>query len=143
TGAGRHRTEALAAAVTGAAFTVLPAGYIVAQRDDSKLAGACALAAAVAVLVSALVGGGNTPAGIFAGAVAAAGVGALTAATLSASAGTKGGAFGGLISGVFAIIGARTAYRLGAEGSDVRISSQALPVAFSAIGAVIAAQMMR
>ncbi len=138
-----HRTEALAAAVTGAAFTVLPAGYIVAQRDDAKLAGACALAAAVAVLASALVGGGNTAAGALAGAVAATGVGALTAITLSASAGTTGGAFGGLLSGVCAIVGARAAYRLGAEGSDVRIGSQAMPVAFSAIGAVIAAQMMR
>lgn len=143
TGAGRHRSEALAAAVTGAAFTVLPAGYLVAQRQDSALAGACALAAAVAVLCSALVGGGAKPIGIAAGVVAATALGALTAATLSASAGAKGGALGGLISGLFAVIGARTADRLGSEGGDVRISAQALPVAYSAIGAVIAAQVLR
>ncbi|WP_324841874.1 hypothetical protein [Actinocrinis sp.] len=143
TGAGRHRSEALAAAVTGAAFTVLPAGYLVAQRQDSALAGACALAAAVAVLCSALVGGGAKPIGIAAGVVAATALGALTAVTLSASAGAKGGALGGLISGLFAVIGARTADRLGSEGGDVRISAQALPVAYSAIGAVIAAQVLR
>ncbi|HEU5426271.1 MAG TPA: hypothetical protein VFU74_05335 [Actinocrinis sp.] len=143
TGAGRHRSEALAAAVTGAAFTVLPAGYLVAQRQDSALAGACALAAAVAVLCSALVGGGAKPIGIAAAVVAATALGALTAVTLSASAGAKGGALGGLISGLFAVIGARTADRLGSEGGDVRISAQALPVAYSAIGAVIAAQVLR
>ncbi|HEU5354252.1 MAG TPA: hypothetical protein VFU65_07305 [Actinocrinis sp.] len=142
-GAGRHRSETLAAAVTGAAFTVLPAGYLVAQRQDSALAGACALAAAVAVLCSALVGGGTKPIGIAAAVVAATALGALTAVTLSASAGAKGGAFGGLISGLFAVIGARTADRLGSEGGDVRISAQALPVAYSAIGAVIAAQVLR
>ena len=143
TGAGRHRSEALAAAVTGAAITVLPAGYLVAQRQDSALAGACALAAAVAVLCSALVGGGAKPIGIVAAVVAATALGALTAVTLSASAGAKGGALGGLISGLFAVIGARTADRLGSEGGDVRISAQALPLAYSAIGAVIAAQVLR
>jgi len=143
TGAGRRRSEALAAAVTGAAFTVLPAGYLVAQRQDSALAGACALAAAVAVLCSALVGGGAKPIGIAAAVVAATALGALTAVTLSASAGAKGGALGGLLSGLFAVIGARTADRLGSEGGDVRISAQALPVAYSAIGAVIAAQVLR
>lgn len=143
TGAGRHRSEALAAAVTGAAFTVLPAGYLVAQRQDSALAGACALAAAVAVLCSALVGGGAKPIGIAAAVVAATALGALTAVTLSASAGAKGGALGGLISGLFAVIGARTADRLGSEGGDVRISAQALPIAYSAIGAVIAVQVLR
>lgn len=143
TGAGWPRSEALAAAATGAAFAVLPAGYLVAQRGDSALAGACALAAAVAVLSSALVGGGTRPVGILAGAVAATAVGTLTAVSLNASAGSKGGAMGGLISGLFAVVGARTADRLAAEGSDVRISAQALPVAFSAIGAVIAAQVLR
>lgn len=137
------RSEALAAAVTGAAFTVLPAGYIVAQRGDSALAGACALAAAVAVLCSALVGGGVRPVGILAGAVAGTAVGTLTAASLGAAAGSKGGAMGGLISGIFAVVGARTADRLANEGSDVRISAQALPMAFSAIGAVIAVQVVR
>lgn len=137
------RSEALAAAVAGAAFTVLPAGYLVAQRGDSALAGACALAAAVAVLCSALVGGGTRPAGILAAAVAGTAVGTLTAVSLGASAGSKGGAMGGLISGVFAVVGARTADRLANEGSDVRISAQALPMAFSAIGAVIAVQVVR
>jgi hypothetical protein len=75
--------------------------------------------------------------------VAATALGALTAVTLSASAGAKGGALGGLISGLFAVVGARTADRLGSEGGDVRISAQALPVAYSAIGAVIAAQVLR
>ncbi|HEV2346588.1 MAG TPA: hypothetical protein VGS97_20985 [Actinocrinis sp.] len=143
TTAGWPRSEALAAAAAGAAFAVLPAGYLVAQRSDSALAGACALAAAVAVLSSALVGGGTRPVGILAGAAAATAVGTLTALSLNASAGSKGGAMGGLISGVFAVVGARTADRLAAEGSDVRISAQALPVAFSAIGAVIAAQVLR
>jgi hypothetical protein len=137
------RGEALAAAVTGAAFTVLPAGYLVAQRSDSALAGACALAAAVAVLCSALVGGGTKPVGILAGAVAGIAVGTLTAVSLGASAGSKGGAMGGLLSGVFAVVGARTADRLANEGSNVRISAQALPMAFSAIGAVIVAQVVR
>ena len=137
------RSEALAAAVTGAAFAVLPAGYVVAQRADSALAGACALAAAVAVLCSALVGGGTRPVGILAGAVAGTAVGTLTAVSLGATAGSKGGAMGGLMSGIFAVVGARTADRLANEGSDVRISAQALPMAFSAIGAVIAAQVVR
>lgn len=137
------RSEALAAAVAGAAFTVLPAGYLVAQRSDSALAGACALAAAVAVLCSALVGGGTRPVGILAAAVAGTAVGTLTAVSLGASAGSKGGAMGGLMSGVFAVVGARSADRLANEGSDVRISAQALPMAFSAIGAVIAAQVVR
>lgn len=141
--AGWPRTEALAAVATGAAFAVLPAGYLVAQRGDSALAAACALAAAVAVLCDALVGGGARPTGILAGAVAATAVGTLSAVTLDASAGSKGGAMGGLISGVFAVVGARTADRLATEGSDVRISAQALPLAFSAIGAVIAEQVLR
>jgi hypothetical protein len=122
---------------------VLPAGYLVAQRSDSALATACALAAAVAVLCSALVGGGVRPIGILAGAAAATAVGTLTAVTLSASAGSKGGAIGGLFSGLFAVIGARTADRLATEGGDVRISAQTLPMAFSAIGAVIAVQILR
>ena len=142
TGVGRHRSEALAAAVTGAAFVVLPAGYLVAQRQDSALAGACALAAAVAVLCSALVGGGK-PVGILAGAVAGAAVGALTASSLASAAGAAGGAAGGFVAGIFAVAAARLADRLGTEGGDVRISSQALPMAFSAIGAVIVTQMVR
>jgi hypothetical protein len=143
TGAGRHRSEALAAAAAGATFAVLPAGYLVAQRADSALAGACALAAAVAVLCSALVGGGAHPAGIAAAVAAAAAVGTLTAVSLNASAGAKGGAFGGLVSGLFAVVAARMTDRIGSEGSDVRISSQALPVAFSAVGAVVVSQMLR
>ena len=143
TGAGRHRSEALAAAATGGAFAVLPAGYLVAQRADSALAGACALAAAVGVLCSALVGGGRHPLGIAAAVAAATAVGTLTAVSLTASAGAKGGAFGGLVSGLFAVVAARMTDRIGSEGSDVRISSQALPTAFSAIGAVIAAQLLR
>ena len=143
TGMGRHRSEALAAAVTGAAFVVLPAGYLVAQRQDSALTGACALAAAVAVLCSALVGGGSKPIGILAGAGAATAVGTLTAVSLNSSAGAKGGAVGGLIAGVLAVVAARVADRIGTEGGDVRISSQTLPAAFSAIGAVLATQIMR
>jgi hypothetical protein len=142
TGAGRQRSEALATAVTGAAFVVLPAGYLVAQRQDSALAGACALAAAVAVLCSALVGGGR-PIGILAGTVAATAVGTLTATSLASAAGAKGGAAGGFAAGIFAVVAARIADRLGAEGGDVRIASQALPVAFSAIGAVMVTQMLR
>ncbi len=142
TGAGRHRSEALATAVTGAAFVVLPAGYLVAQRQDSALAGACALAAAVAVLCSALVGGGK-PIGIPAGAVAATAVGTLTAISLDSAAGSTGGAAGGFVAGIFAVVAARVADRLGTEGGDVRITSQALPVAFSAIGAVMITQMLR
>ncbi|MBS2962296.1 hypothetical protein KGA66_04510 [Actinocrinis puniceicyclus] len=142
-GPGRHRSEALAAAVTAAAFTVLPAGYLVAQRQDPALAGACALAAAVAVLCAALVGAGTGPAGVAAGVIAGAALGALSAATLGAAAGTAGGALGGTLSGLFAIAGARAADRVGAEGGDVRISAQVLPVALSAIGAVIAAQVVR
>lgn len=143
TTAGWPRSEALAAVATGAAFAVLPAGYLVAQRGDSALAGACALAAAAGVLCSALVGDGTRPTGILAGAVAGTAVGTLTAVTLAASAGAKGGALGGLISGLFAVVAARTADRLATEGSDVRISAQTLPVAFSAIGAVIAEQVLR
>jgi hypothetical protein len=142
-GAGRRRSEALAAAATAAAVAVLLAGYLVTQRLDSGLAGACALAAAVAVLTSALVGGGTRPAGIVAGVAAAAALGALSAVTLGATAGAKGGALGGIMSGLFAVIAVRAADRAAAEGSDTRITSQVLPVALSAIGALIAAQVMR
>jgi hypothetical protein len=141
--AGRRRSESLAAAVTGAAFAALPAGYLVAQRDDSALAAACALAAAVAVLCSALVGGGNRPTGLFAGAAAAVAVGALTAVSLAAQAGARGGAAGGLLSGLFAVAAARTTDRIGSEGGETRITSQALPLAFSAVGAAFAAQFVR
>jgi hypothetical protein len=140
---GPHRLEALAAAVTGAAFAALPAGYLVAQRQDSKLTAACALGAAVAVLCSALVGGGVRAFGVFAAAVAGTAVGGLTALSLSSPAGAAGGAMGGAIAGLLATGAARIADRLGAEGSDVRISSQALPMAFAAVGAAIAVSVLR
>ncbi len=143
TAPGPHRLEALAAAVAGAAFAALPAGYLVAQRQDSKLTGACALAAAVAVLCSALVGGGTRAIGVAAAAGAGAAVGALTALSLSSPAGAKGGAIGGVAAGLLAAVAARVADRLGTEGGDVRISSQTLPMAFAAVGAAIAASVLR
>lgn len=141
--AAHHRSESLALAVTGAAFAVLPAGFVVAQRQDSALATACALAAAVAVLCEALVGGGERPAGVLAGALAAGAVGTLTAASLSSAAGAAGGALGGLAAGLLAVVGARFTARLAADGADVRISSQVLPMAFAAIAAVSATTILR
>jgi hypothetical protein len=143
TAPGPHRLEALAAAGAGAAFAALPAGYLVAQRQDSKLTGACALAAAVAVLCSALVGGGTRAIGVVAAAGAGAAVGALTALSLASAAGAKGGAIGGVAAGLLAAVAARIADRLGTEGADVRISSQTFPMAFAAVGAAIAASVVR
>lgn len=139
----RHKSEALAVAVAGAAFAVLPAGYIVARNQDAKLAGASALAGAVAVLCTALVGGGSRPLGDVAGVVGAAVVGALGALSLSSPAGVKGGAIGGVAAGLLALAGAHIAERLGEEGADVRITSQVLPAAFAATGVAIAALALR
>lgn len=140
---GAHRLEALAAAVTGAALAALPAGFLVAQRQDSKLAAACGLAAAVAVLCCALVGGGARAIGVAAAGAAGAAVGGITAISLSSSAGVGGGAIGGIAVGLLAAAAARVTDRLGAEDSDVRISSQTLPLAFAAVGAAIAVSVLR
>jgi hypothetical protein len=140
---GPHRLEGLAAAVTGAALAALPAGLLVAQRQDSKLAAACALAAAVAVLCSALVGGGTRAIGVAAAIAAAAAVGGITAISLNSAAGAAGGAAGGVAAGLLAAVAARVTDRLAAEGGDVRISSQTLPLAFAAVGAAIAASILR
>jgi len=140
---GAHRLEALAAAVTGAALAALPAGFLVAQRQDSKLAAACGLAAAVAVLCSALVGGAARAIGVAAAAAAGAAVGGITAISLSSGAGVGGGAIGGVAVGLLAAAAARVTDRLGAEGGDVRISSQTLPLAFAGVGAAIAVSVLR
>lgn len=140
---GPRRLEALAAAVTGAALAALPAGFLVAQRQDSKLTAACGLAAAVAVLCSALVGGGTRAIGVAAAAAAGAAVGGITAVSLSSAAGIGGGVIGGVAVGLLAAAAARVTDRLGAEGGDVRISSQTLPLAFAAVGAAIAVSVLR
>lgn len=140
---GPHRLEALAASATGAALAALPAGFLVAQRQDSKLAAACGLAAAVAVLCSALVGGGTRALGVVAAVAAGAAVGGITAISLNSAAGAKGGAIGGVAAGLLAAVAARVTDRLGGEGADVRISSQTLPLAFAAVGAAIAASVLR
>ena len=95
------------------------------------------------MLCSALVGGGTRAIGVVAAAVAATAVGAITATSLAAAPGSVGGAVGGLGAGILAAVAARAADRLGAEGADVRISSQALPMAFAAVGAVLAALILR
>ena len=140
---GPRRLEALAAAVTGAALAALPAGFLVAQRQDSKLTAACGLAAAVAILCSALVGGGTRAIGVAAAAAAGAVVGGITAVSLSSTAGIGGGVIGGVAVGLLAAAAARVTDRLGAEGGDVRISSQTLPLAFAAVGAAIAVSVLR
>lgn len=137
-----HKYELLARSAAGAAFAVLPAGFVVAQRLDSRLAAAGALAGAAAVLCGAMVGGGRGATGVAAGIGAGTALGALTALTLSSPAGAAGGALAGVTAALFALAGARTADRLALEGEDVRITAQLLPVAFAAIGTGIAALAM-
>ena len=139
------RVAGLAIAVTGGLFAVLPAGFVVSERTDSALTGACASAAALGVLCCALLGR-NAVRGIVVGLVLGAAVGAYAAKTLQANGGLEAGAVGGAV----AALGAATAVgafdRIAAEAEvhgSVRIVSQVLPVALAAVGALIASAVFR
>lgn len=139
--AGPRSIDSLADAVAGAVLVIVPAGYVVAERQDSALTAGCALAGAMAVLCSALISG---PArGIGVGVVAATLVGGLTAVSLNSGAGLTGGLAGGALAGLFAATGVATAGRLAAEGAQTRILGQALPVALTALAAVVSVTVLR
>jgi hypothetical protein len=133
--------EALANAVAGALLVVVPAGFVVAERQDSALTAGCALAGAMAVLCTALLSGAAR--GITVGVIAAALVGGLTAVSLASAAGLTGGLAGGALAGMFAATGAATAGRLAQEGAPTRILAQALPMALTGLAAVTSVTVLR
>ena len=140
-----ERVAGLAIAVTGGLFAVLPAGFVVSERTDSALTGACASAAALGVLCCALLGR-DAVRGIVVGLVLGAAVGAYAAKTLQANGGLEAGAVGGAVAalGAATAVGAfdRVAAESEARGS-IRIVSQALPVSLAAVGALIASAVFR
>ena len=139
--AGPRSVDSLADAVAGAVLVIVPAGYVVAERQDSALTAGCALAGAMAVLCTALISGAAR--GIGAGVVAATLVGGLTAVSLTSNAGLTGGLAGGALAGLFAATGVATAGRLAAEGAQTKILGQALPVALTALAAVVSVTVLR
>lgn len=140
-----ERITALAVSVGGALFAALPAGFVVADRADTGLTAACALAAAVGVLCCALIGR-DPLRGVLAGLVAGAVVGALAATSFSAAGGLKAGAFGGAVAALAAAAGSGALDRMAAEGElrgSTRIVAQTLPIGLAAVGAVFATAMFR
>ena len=140
-----ERVAGLGISVAGGLFAVLPAGYVVAGRVDSALTGACASAAALGVLCCALLGR-NPVRGIVAALVFGAGVGAYAAKALQADGGLQAGALGGAIAALAAATAVGALDRIVAEAEargSTRIVSQALPVALSAVGALIASAVFR
>lgn len=140
-----ERAAGLGISVTGGFFAVLPAGFVIAERSDSALTGACASAAALGVLCCALLGR-NPVRGILGALVAGAGVGAFAAQTLQANGGLQAGALGGAIAALAAATAVGALDRIVGEGEargSTRIVSQVLPVALSAVGALIASTVFR
>jgi len=140
-----ERVAGLAIGVTGALFAVLPAGFVAAERVDSGLTAACAMAAAFGVLCCALLGR-NPVRGILAALVLGAGVGAVAAQSLQAQGGLKAGALGGAVAALAAAAAVGATDRIAAEGDargSTRIVTQALPVALAAMGALFAAAVYR
>ncbi|MBR7825916.1 DMT family transporter [Actinospica sp. MGRD01-02] len=140
-----ERAAGLGISVAGGLFAVLPAGFVVAERSDSALTGACASAAALGVLCCALLGR-NPVRGILAGLAAGAAVGAFAAQTLQANGGPQAGALGGAIAALAAATAVGALDRIVAEDEargPTRIVSQVLPVALSAVGALIASTVFR
>lgn len=140
-----ERVAGLGISVAGAVFAVLPAGFVVADRTDSALTGACASAAALGVLCCALLGR-NPLRGIVAALVFGAGVGAYAAKALQADGGLQAGALGGAVAALAAATAVGVLDRIVAEADargSTRIVSQTLPVALSAVGALIASAVFR
>ncbi|HWG22664.1 hypothetical protein [Actinospica sp.] len=140
-----ERVAGLGIAVAGGLFAVLPAGFVVAERIDSALTGACASAAALGVLCCALLGR-NPVRGIVAALVFGAGVGAYAAKALQADGGLRAGALGGAVAALAAATAVGALDRIVTEAEargSTRIVSQALPVALSAVGALIASAVFR
>ena len=139
------RVAGLGIAVTGGLFALLPAGFVAAERLDSGLTAACAIAAALGVLCCALLG--RKPVrGIIAALVLGAGVGAVAAQSLNADGGTKAGALGGAVAALAAATAVGALDRVAAEGDargSTRIVTQVLPVALAAMGALFAAAVYR
>jgi hypothetical protein len=140
-----ERVAGLGISVAGAFFAVVPAGFVIAERTDSALTGACAVAAALGVLCCALLGR-NPVRGILAALVFGAGLGAFAAKALQADGGLRAGALGGAMAALAAATAVGVLDRIVTEGEargSTRIVSQALPVALSAVGAVIASTVFR
>jgi hypothetical protein len=140
-----ERAAGLGISVAGGFFAVLPAGFVIAERSDSALTGACASAAALGVLCCALLGR-NPVRGVVAALVAGAGAGAFAAQTLQANGGLQAGALGGAIAALAAATAVGALDRIVAEADargSTRIVSQVLPVALSAVGALIASTAFR
>ncbi len=135
----------LGIAVAGALCTVLPAGFVVSERLDSGLTAACASAAALGVLCCALLGR-NPLRGIFLGLLLGAAVGAYAAQGAPSQRGLQAGALGGAVAALAAATAVGALDRIVAEAEargSTRIVSQALPVALSAVGALIASAVFR
>jgi hypothetical protein len=140
-----ERVAGLGISVAGAFFVVVPAGFVIAERTDSALTGACAVAAALGVLCCALLGR-DPVRGILAALVFGAGLGAFAAKALQADGGLKAGALGGAVAALAAATAVGVLDRIVTEAEargSTRIVSQALPVALSAVGAVIASTVFR
>jgi hypothetical protein len=140
-----ERVAGLAVAVTGCLFALLPAGFVAAERLDSGLTAACAIAAAVGVLCCALLGR-NPVRGILGALILGAGVGAVAAQSLQAQGGLEAGALGGAVAALAAAAAVGATDRVAAEGDargSMRIVAQALPVALAAMGALFAAAVYR
>ena len=140
-----ERVAGLGIAVAGGLFAVLPAGFVVSERTDSALTGACASAAALGVLCCALLG--RSPVrGIMMGLVFGAGAGAYAAKTLQANGGLQAGALGGAVAALAAAAAVGAIDRIVAEAEargSTRVVSQALPVALAAVGALISSAVFR
>lgn len=140
-----ERVAGLDLAVTGGLFAVLPAGFVVAERSDTALTAACALAAAVGVLCCALLGR-NPLRGIFVALVLGAGVGAVTAQSLAADGGLKAGALGGAVAALGAAAALGAMDRISVEGGlrgSTRVVTQVLPLSLAAMGALFASAVFR
>lgn len=140
-----QRVAGLDLTVTGGLFAVLPAGFVVAERSDTALTAACALAAAIGVLCCALLGR-NPLRGIVISFVLGAGIGAVAAQSLSAHGGLKAGALGGAVAALAAAAALGAVDRIAAEGGlrgSSRIVSQVLPSSLAAMGALFASAVFR
>lgn len=140
-----RRVAGLGIAVTGGLFAVLPAGFLAAERNDSGLTAACAMAAAGGVLCCALLGR-NPVRGILAALLVGAAVGSVAAQSLQANGGLEAGALGGAVAALAAATAVGVTDRVAAEGDargSMRIVTQVLPVALAAMGALFAVAVYR
>lgn len=140
-----QRVTGLDLTVTGGLFAVLPAGFVIAERSDTALTAACALAAAIGVLCCALLGR-NPLRGIVVSFLLGAGIGAVAAQSLAAHGGLEAGALGGAVAALAAAAALGAVDRIAAEGGlrgSSRIVSQVLPSSLAAMGALFASAVFR